>query len=353
MHIPESNKLPVNLLAACFNNTSATYKFYWFLSILQNIEKGDAKINKRELFANMISNSWYTVNYFNVSFGKQDLIQDAIKNIKDLESISIDEKKDRINAKLISSNNPATNKMLNHFDKNVPHWFLSPWFPRIENESDSKRYNRIYSESQLFKSDCIYALYKDFIEINPTWYEYLFSNVKVLKDFCFWNLALFLQSKNPNVPGIPNKLFKQAERNSLNNQRTKFWDIVLHELGSIECIYKGTILSKGNYAVEHFIPYSFVSHDLIWNLIPADKSFNSSKSNKLPSMEEYFDSFYLLQKSAYEIISYKDPKNKFLEDYHSVLNFENNTINKENFKNTLQSLIIIAANNGFEYLKSK
>uniref|UniRef100_UPI0040483A9D HNH endonuclease domain-containing protein n=1 Tax=Mariniflexile sp. TaxID=1979402 RepID=UPI0040483A9D len=54
------------------------------------------------------------------------------------------------------------------------------------------------------------------------------------------------------------------------------------ELGSVDCIYTGEKLIKGNYAVEHFIPYSFVSHDLIWNLIPADKSFNSSKSNRLP-----------------------------------------------------------------------
>ncbi|WP_367268579.1 HNH endonuclease domain-containing protein [uncultured Pedobacter sp.] len=38
----------------------------------------------------------------------------------------------------------------------------------------------------------------------------------------------------------------------------------------------------GSFAVEHFIPYAFVSHDLIWNLIPADPSFNSRKNNKLP-----------------------------------------------------------------------
>ncbi|MFN5883821.1 MAG: HNH endonuclease domain-containing protein, partial [Bacteroidota bacterium] len=57
---------------------------------------------------------------------------------------------------------------------------------------------------------------------------------------------------------------------------------MLHEVGSIQCIYTNNDLVIGNYAVEHFVPYSFVSHDLMWNLIPADTSFNSSKSDKLP-----------------------------------------------------------------------
>ena len=79
MQLPKSNGLPVNLLAACFNNTSATYKYYWLLSILQQVENGNLKIAKQELFARMISNAWFTVNYFHVSFGKQDLIQDAVR----------------------------------------------------------------------------------------------------------------------------------------------------------------------------------------------------------------------------------------------------------------------------------
>ncbi len=51
MHLPSSDGLPVNLLAACFNNTSATYKYYWFLSILQSVEAGKIKIPKKDLFA--------------------------------------------------------------------------------------------------------------------------------------------------------------------------------------------------------------------------------------------------------------------------------------------------------------
>lgn len=351
MQLPKSNGLPVNLLAACFNNTSATYKYYWLLSILQSIESGDLKISKKKLFARMISNAWFTVNYFHVSFGKQDLIQDAVRIVNGIEKISIDEKRETVYRKLLKTTKSATEKQLWHFNKNVPHWFLSPWFPKNKNEADSSREKRIYSESKSFNEKCLYALHDDEVEINPEWENYLTSNAKVLKDFCYWNLCLFLQTKNPNVPDIPNKLIKLAVRNSLTQQRTQFWDLVLKELGSVKCIYTGEKLTVGKYAVEHFIPYSFVSHDLIWNLIPADKSFNSSKSDKLPPLEKYFNPFFVLQKTAIEIVSVKSPKSKLLEDYLTIFPDLLKSFSKDKFRETIQPLITIASNNGFEFMK--
>jgi hypothetical protein len=344
MQLPKSNRLPVNLLAACFNNTSATYKYYWLLSILQEVENGNLKVSKRNLFARMISNAWFTVNYFHVSFGKQDLIQGAIQVVNEIERIPIDEKQSIVFQKLSSTTNRETERQLWHFNKNVPHWFLSPWFQKMDR-------NEIYKASQTFNGKCLYALYDDSIAINPEWKNYLTDNARVLKDFCYWNLALFLQAKNPNVPDIPNKLIKPAQRSGLIKQRTQFWDLVVQELGSVKCIYTGEKLTVGNYAVEHFIPYNFVSHDLIWNLIPADKSFNCSKSDKLPPLEKYFNSFFALQKTAIEIVKDKNPKNKLLEDYLTIFPDLDKNFSKEKFRERIQPLITIASNNGFEFLK--
>lgn len=344
MQLPKSNGLPVNLLAACFNNTSATYKYYWLLSILQEVETGNVKVSKRNLFVRMISNAWYTVNYFHVSFGKQDLIQNAIRVVNEIERIPIDEKQSLVFQKLSSTTNRDTERQLWHFNKNVPHWFLSPWFQKKDSIE-------IYESSKSFSENCLYALHKDEIEINPKWKNYLISNARLLKDFCYWNLALFLQGKNPNVPDIPNKLIKPAQRSGLIKQRTQFWDLVVQELGSVKCIYTGEKLTFGNYAVEHFIPYNFVSHDLIWNLIPADKSFNCSKSDKLPRLEKYFNSFFALQKKAIEIVKDKNPKNKLLEDYLTIFPDLDKNFSKDKFRERIQPLITIASNNGFEFLK--
>lgn len=74
MHLPYSPQLPISTLAACFNKTTTTYKFYWFLALLQAVEEGKVEVSKRELFAGMVAHAWYTVNYFHLSFGKWDLI---------------------------------------------------------------------------------------------------------------------------------------------------------------------------------------------------------------------------------------------------------------------------------------
>ncbi len=91
--LPHFTELPVTKLAASFANTSATYKFYWLLAIIESVEQREQHIPKRKLFARMIANAWYTVNYFKVSFGKQDLIQDAVKEILKTEKLTIDIKK--------------------------------------------------------------------------------------------------------------------------------------------------------------------------------------------------------------------------------------------------------------------
>lgn len=356
MNIPEEKGLPVNLLVGCFNNTVATYKYYWFLSILQSVEAGNGIIPKRELFSRMLVTAWYTVNYFHVSFGKQDLIQSAVKHVKSIENISIDEEANVILSILMNSHNKETLRTLQHFNKNVPHWFLSPWFPIIGVETDTQRAKRIYDASKQNRFLSLYSLYEDKIEINPHWKNYLEKNIRLLKDFCHWNLTLYLQSKNPHVPDIPNKILKPASRNNLIKQRRMFWDIVLKRLGSVNCIYTNTELTLDNYVVEHFIPYAFVSHDLIWNLIPADKSFNSSKRDKLPRLERYFMPFIQLQHKAIKIVREENPSNKLLEDYLTIFadlgeaSIMSEDYIREKFKNTLQPLVTIALNNGFEYL---
>lgn len=351
MHLPNSNQIEVNKLASVFNSTSATYKYYWLLAIIDLLEEGYTKQDKRQLFSRMISNSWYTVNYFHVSFGKQDNIQMAVEKILQIEQLTIDEKKHHLNLRLERSENRQTIIELMHFDKNVPHWFLTPWFPKLPNETDANHKKRIYSDSQSFWNDSLYALHKHFIVINPKWEEYLKSNAKIIKDFCYWNLTLFLQTRNPNVPDIANKLIKPAIRGSLTIPTNKYWKNVFLELGSIECVFTNQKLyfEEKNFALDHFIPHNFVSHDLIWNLLPIERSFNSSKSDKLPIFNKHFDKFCELQKVAFEINKQLNAKSKFMEEYLSIFpSIE--TFDKNKFAETIQPLLTIAHNNGFEYL---
>ena len=340
MRLPSDEKVDVGKLNAVFNSTSASYKFYWFLAIIESIEEGGEHISKHELFARMLANAWYTVNYFQVSFGKQDKIQEAIGFIKSQEQIDVNEKKATVIKRLMNATSSDVKNQLKHFDQQVPHRFLSPWLG-TGNKRD------IYAMSIENYNYAPYSLYKDAILIQPDWLDYFQRNAGMLKDFCYWNLTLFLQARNPNVPDIPNKLQRPENRGSLSRHKKDFWDIVITELGFVNCIYTDKKLIKGTYAVEHFIPFQFVAHDLIWNLIPADPAFNSSKGSKLPKIETYFDDFYNLQKEAVTIVKKNKPTNRFLDEYLTV--FPDLNITKQKYRDCIQPMLTIAYNNGFQY----
>jgi hypothetical protein len=60
----------------------------------------------------------------------------------------------------------------------------------------------------------------------------------------------------------------------------------------------------------------------------------------------YFD----LQKLAVDIVKRKEPNNKFLEDYLIIMPDINQSFNANRFRERIQPLVSIAANNGFEYM---
>ena len=100
----------------------------------------------------------------------------------------------------------------------------------------------------------------------------------------------------------------------------------------------------GCYDVDHFIPWSFVMNDELWNLMPMDSSLNSSKSNRLPKWDPFFDRFASNQYLLYGFIHEKEGIYKLYEgcyrdNLHSIwagqeLYRKGNS--KEEFYNILQ-----------------
>ena len=100
-----------------------------------------------------------------------------------------------------------------------------------------------------------------------------------------------------------------------NTRESSLIVVLIESVGQIRCIYTKALLSKGHYDLDHFIPWSFVVHDLLWNLLPANPSINSSKSNNLPSLEKFLPPMAILQHSALKFNYELNPSDKLLEDY--------------------------------------
>lgn len=349
MELPKSQKLEISRFSQIYNNTVTTYKFYWFVSLLDIFVKtGRRQISFWEIIAGMITEAWYPIHYFRLSFGKSDsLYEQTIKLQKQL-NIPIDANKTEIYSQITNNiENLEVKKLLRVFSFNVPYRFLSPWINFTSNKE-------VITLSQSYTNNCLYAINGESIEVNSNWKQYLNDHYLILRDFTFWNLTIFLQKRNPNVPDVPSKLIKPIQRESLIKQRN-FWDSFIEINGSIECIYTGKSLYQKEYDLDHFIPWSFVSHDLLWNLLPADPSINSSKSNNLPLLDKYLVPFARAHQKAIQTIYSKKPNNKLLEDYlmlHDSLSdlvmfSENDFLNV--FRRTFNPMVQIAENMGFKY----
>ncbi|MDR2511636.1 MAG: HNH endonuclease [Bacteroidales bacterium] len=350
MTLPQDNKLDISRLAQIYNNTVATYKFYWFVAILDIVvKKQQRQMSVWEIVVGMIAEAWYPIHYFRLSFGKSDSLYDRIITIQQTLNIPIDANKDDIKNTLVAKlDDREFKRIIRIFKQNVPYWFLSPWI------TTSYDVRVVMFLSEQWTNNCPYAIHGETIEINPKWLQYLNDNYLILRDFSFWNLTLFLQKRNPNVPDLPSKLVKPILRDSLTKQR-HFWDTFIEINGSIQCIYTGKILHKKAYDLDHFIPWSFVSHNLLWNLLPADSSINSSKSNNLPPLEIYLKPFAQMHHKAIKEIFPKKPNDKLFEDYLTLHNSIPELLQLSDsdflniFKKTVSPLVQIAENMGFRY----
>ena len=316
MNIPQSNILTSRYLNRVFDKTVATYKYYWFLGILDIcVKQGKTRMNVWEIMISMVANAWFPVNYFRLSFGRSESLYETILTLQKEYDIPINIGVGELTKLLqVMIQRQEIRKRLNFLQLNVPFRFLRPWIDTSDDKEMVKR-------SQTFENGCLYKLEKEngtfWVELNPIWQTYLQENYDILSSFAYWGLTNFLQVRNPNVPNIPNKLIKKEERNSLSAQR-KFWNTAINRGLEVRCIYTGKLLEEREYDLDHFIPWSFVSHDLLWNLMPADSSINSSKSNKLPDLNMYLPKLAEAHQAALRINLEKGKQDKLLEDYLSL-----------------------------------
>ena len=90
MNIPQSNTLTTRHLNRVFDKTVATYKYYWFLGILDlYVKQGKTRMNVWEIMISMVTNAWYPVNYFRLSFGKSESLYEAILTLQKENDIPI------------------------------------------------------------------------------------------------------------------------------------------------------------------------------------------------------------------------------------------------------------------------
>ncbi len=356
-NLPPSD-LNIASLARLFKDTTNSYKYIFFLSVLDILKRRtfDTKtpITFKELVVEMLANAWFPYAYFKLSFGMRDQIIIQLDSLKLIVTDSVlkftDTDKEQLRT-IISDQNIDTALM-----RYVPYRLILPFLERSAKPKKDADVNKWVKEKAVSAYEIAatpYFIEQDGIKINQQWANYFREHYAIIRGWVAWEWLNYMQRCNPNVPALANKLFPPQQRASLSIQK-KYWHVVL-EHTPVSCIFSKERITQTAPPLDHFLPWSFVAHDQLWNLIPTIPNVNSSKSNHLPD-SSYYQDFITLQHlglvTANEHLCMQE-WNKYAESY--LLDFKitnkNDLLNKDilahAYQPILESLTNLAKGQGF------
>lgn len=195
------------------------------------------------------------------------------------------------------------NTMKRTLSYNVPYRLQAPFMESMKgkewNRSGENLAKRINQEQRLMYYFLQFSGLNTQIQIQEEWADYIDRNYEIIQGWVELNLIQYLQRRNPSVPGIVDKLYPPKERNL--EKVKKYWKMLV-SIKPICEIYGENPLSEKNLSIDHFIPWSYVAHDELWNLTPTTRSINSSKSNSLPDWNMYFPLLCKMEYLSYELM---------------------------------------------------
>lgn len=317
------NTLDIEGFSKMMNSPSYCYKFYWLEAIVQLISANKTEAAYDEIINKMISNAWYPVLEYHIHlsgiYGEniiKDNLERTVLRLQELSQLANNASDIEIMNNLHEfSEDKELRFYKKELTKNVPYKALSGFANRgsekINLDSSAGRlmayYNKL-SQSEIllpytFNDD---KGLKRVITFNDGWIQMIRDNTVNILGWIQLEKVKWLQNNNPEVPGLVYKLAPADEKmRKLTNAR-KLWDAVL-EVKPIVDVFKNEPIDAEKYDLDHFIPWSFVMNDELWNLMPMDSSWNSKKNNKLPKWDLFFDQFADNQFDLYELL-YEKPE---------------------------------------------
>lgn len=243
-----------------------TYKFGLVKSLLDNVFNGERTtegifLSYQEIFKKFSENYWNLVAKYNLKQMRKD-------------GKSIYSKVEMIIKEAVDSKS-----ILKKMD-----------FESIDEKSKKEIIKRVTTEC---KKCVIGALYEDFdgviysfdlkkegLTLNYCVYQFMLKYKAELEKLNYYSWARFLEQVNDDIVLIRviDKLeLSTPKRGNLSIYR----EILKKEFEQDTCFYCGKKLNKVIH-VDHFIPWSFIKDDKMWNFVLSCSTCNGKKNNRLP-----------------------------------------------------------------------
>ena len=320
------NTLDIEGFSQMMKDPSYCYKFYWLEAIVQLISEGVQNTTFDAVINEMICNAWYSVLEFHIHLSGlqvdglvRDGLERTVLRLSELSGLPANASKTEIK-NAIKEHEKELKKSKEQLTNMVPYRALAGFFLRDDKAVDWDSVRRMTAYIEKVNRDVVLLPYtlgessklKKEIYFNPSWMEMIQDNTVSILGWIQYEKVKWLQNNNPEVPGLVYKLTPMDEKMRKLNKVRKLWEGVL-DLSEVRDVFTGEAVVPKKYDVDHFIPWSFVMNDELWNLMPMDSSLNSAKNNRLPKWDPFFSRFAENQYLLYGFIHKNDNIHKLFE----------------------------------------
>ncbi|MGM0432460.1 MAG: HNH endonuclease domain-containing protein [Spirochaetota bacterium] len=358
--LPPSERVPVGTLLRLFSSRTNSYKYLFFLALIRRLAHPEVLPTNRivplhELLGSMLAIAWYPVFYFKLSFGARDTIPISLRSLPELQE-TVRPGTPQHFTELTEHYSDLISRTDLH--KYVPYRLIRPFFTKDLRGLPDGQVNKTVAELAFSHFDSAKPLYyidqeRTHIVLHTEWLNYFLANRAIVEKWVLWEWMLYMQRCNPSVPNIASKLIPPNRRSPLSTQRS-YWSRVIASTSKLHCPYSGKRLDT-TFVLDHVIPWSFVVHDRIWNLVPTTPEANSIKSDKLPPEESITaigELHVLAAETSRELLSetqWKKQLEPYLTDLHmpSYNMLCNLSAFQPRYYNHLRSLLNLARSQGF------
>ena len=305
--------LEIESFSSMLKDPSFCYKFYWLEAIVNLINQNFVETTMDDIIDEMIANAWYSVIEYHIhlsGFVKGEVVdglERAVNKLKQESDLASSASKIEIKD-AIKKYNKTIHSEKTQLTFMVPYRALSGFFDYHDVKVNWERRTQLIEYIQFFDKTVARLPYvfgegsglNRKVIFNPDWIEMINDNTVEILGWIQYEKLKWLQNNNPEVPSLVYKLRPGDNVRKLDKVRN-LWNGIL-DCTAIQDVYTSKSINRDNYDVDHFVPWSFVMNDELWNLMPMDSSLNSQKSNNLPNWDLFFERFASNQYKLYKLI---------------------------------------------------
>lgn len=183
-----------------FEKKASSYKYFWFLSIISLAnERNQLKVTYKDIVIRMAAMAWPMIFEDEINLGKRDMISQYLSAVEKATKL-IPAATSKVVENYLTQHyqSQGIDRILSPLLKNVPYRFLSPWV-RYTSDDD------VIMESNRRVFSGLYALNKEGILLNETWWNYIQENYR---DICKQAIDSFEDYLKDNNNGMALLKFK-------------------------------------------------------------------------------------------------------------------------------------------------